>query len=275
MWTLSGFADEISPELSEQIDTLLAEEMSYLEFRGVWGKNVLDLTDEELDRVRRTLQARGLSVSSIGSPIGKILVTDSFDEHLLCFRRTLDIAHFFDAPYVRIFSFFIPPGDNPARHRDEVLHRMAALAKAANGSDVVLLHENEKEIYGDVPERCHDIMVSVGSEILRSTWDAANFVQCGVQPFTEGYQQLRPFLDYMQVKDAVLATGQVVPAGRGDGQTRETLKALRDDGFDGYFSLEPHLESSGRFSGTSGPELFRVAVHALKELFRELHVASQ
>jgi sugar phosphate isomerase/epimerase len=275
MWTLSGFADEISPELSEQIDILLAEEMSYLEFRGVWGKNVLDLSDEELDRVRRALQAHGLGVSSIGSPIGKILVTDDFEEHLVRFRRALEIAHFFGAPYVRIFSFFIPRGDTPARHRDEVLRRMAAFAKAAGGSDVVLLHENEKEIYGDVPERCHDVLASVGSEILRSTWDAANFVQCGIQPFTEGYQMLRPFIEYMQVKDAFLATGEVVAAGRGDGQTRETLAALRDDGFDGFFSLEPHLESSGRFSGTSGPELFRVAVHALKDLFRELEVPSQ
>jgi sugar phosphate isomerase/epimerase len=270
MWTLSGFADEISPELSEQIDTLLAEGMSYLEFRGVWGKNVLDLTDEELELVRRELRAHGLGVSSIGSPIGKILITDDFDEHLVRFGRALELAHFFAAPYVRIFSFFMPPGDDPAWHRDEVLHRMAALANAAKGSDVVLLHENEKEIYGDVPERCHDILVSVGSDILRSTWDAANFVQCGVRPFTEGYPLLRPFLEYIQVKDALLATGEVVPAGLGDGQTRETLAGLRDSGFDGFFSLEPHLASAGRFSGTSGPELFRAAVQALKELFREL-----
>src|ERR1700730_1872315 len=236
MWTLSGFADEISPELSEQILTLQAEGMRYLELRGVWGKNVLDLTDDELGRVRDRLRTQGIGVSSIGSPIGKIGITDDFEAHLVRFGRALDVAHFFDAQYVRIFSFFLPAGDNPARHRDEVLHRMAALAKAANGSDVVLLHENEKEIYGDVPERCHDIMVSVGSEILRSTWDAANFVQCGVQPFTEGYQQLRPFLEYMQVKDALLATGEVVPAGRGDGETRQTLTALRESGFDGFFS---------------------------------------
>jgi sugar phosphate isomerase/epimerase len=121
-----------------------------------------------------------------------------------------------------------------------------------------------------VPDRCHDVLVSVGADNLRSTWDAANFVQCGVRPFTDGYHLLRPFLEYMQVKDALVETGAVVPAGDGDGQTRETLRALLDSGFDGFFSLEPHLASAGRFSGTSGPELFRVAVQALKRLLREI-----
>jgi sugar phosphate isomerase/epimerase len=270
VWVLSGFADEISPDLGEQMDVLAAEGMRYLEFRGVWGRNVLDLTDDELHVVRAALRGRGLEVSSIGSPIGKIAITEDFDEHLVRFRRALEVAHFLHAPYVRIFSFFMPPGDDPAQYRDEVLRRMAALAHAARGSDVILLHENEKEIYGDVPDRCHDVLVSVGADNLRSTWDAANFVQCGVRPFTDGYHLLRPFLEYMQVKDALLETGAVVPAGDGDGQTRETLLALLDSGFDGFFSLEPHLASAGRFSGTSGPDLFRVAVQALKRLMGEI-----
>ncbi len=272
-WTLTGFADEISDDLDEQLATLWAEGMRHLELRGVWGTNVLDLSDEELALVASRLRADGVAVSSIGSPIGKISVTDDFDAHLVRFDRALEVARFLAAPYVRIFSFFIPPGDDPSQHRDEVLRRMAALARAAEGSGVVLLHENEKDIYGDVPERCNDILVSVGSDILRATWDAANFVQCGVRPFSDGYQLLRPFVEYMQVKDAILATGEVVPAGLGDGETRETLQALHDSGFDGFFSLEPHLRSAGRFSGTSGPELFRVAVQALKGLFRELDVA--
>src|SRR5262249_25286766 len=111
-------------------------------------------------------------------------------------------------------------------------------------------------IYGDIPRRCVDIVESVGSEMLRLTWDAANFVQCGVRPFTEGYAMLRPHLEYVQIKDALLATGEVVPAGRGDGETVETTRALRSDGFDGYFSLEPHLSSTGTFGGFSGEALF-------------------
>ena len=105
----------------------------------------------------------------------------------------------------------------------------------------MLLHENEKDIYGDVPERVLDIVESVGSPALRLAWDPANYVQVGVTPFTDGYAKLRPHTVYVQIKDALLATGEVVPAGEGDGQVRETIRALAADGFDGFFSMEPHL----------------------------------
>ena len=79
-------------------------------------------------------------------------------------------------------------------------------------------------------------------------------------------------LVYLQVKDALAATGEVVPAGQGDGQMRETLAALRDSGFAGFMSLEPHLASAGRFGGFSGPEAFSRAVRALKSLLSELGI---
>jgi len=174
---------------------------------------------------------------------------------------------------VRIFSFWMPEGDDPAIHRDEVLRRMAALCDRAAGSGVMLVHENEKGIYGNIPRRCLDIVESVGSPALRLTWDAANFVQCGVRPYTEGYAMLRPHLEYVQVKDAVLATGTVVAAGDGDGQVRETIRALHADGFDGFFSLEPHLSAAGPLGGFSGAELFATAHAAFTRLLDEQGIA--
>jgi len=268
MWTLSGFADEISPDLDVQLATLAAEKIGHIEFRGVWNRNVLDLNDAEIAQVKAALAERGVRVSSIGSPIGKIKITDDFAAHPERFRRALQVAAMLDAPFVRIFSFFIPAGDDPARHRDEVLARMSRLAQEAKGTGVTLLHENEKEIYGDTPERCLDILTQVDSPILRAAWDPANFVQCGVRPHSQGYGLLRPWIAYVHIKDALLESGRVVPAGQGDGQLRETLAALRESAFDGFFSLEPHLASAGTFSGFSGPELFRVAAGAFKELLR-------
>ena len=256
---MSGFADEISPDLDLQCDVLDRLGIKCIEFRSAWDVNVLDLDDDQLGRVAATLAQRGLTVSSVGSPIGKIGIADDFDAHLVRFERALHVAHLLAAPYLRLFSFFLPVDDDPATYRDEVLRRLAALAKRAEGEDVVLLHENEKEIYGDTPERCLDIIESVGSPVLRATWDAANFVQCGVRPHTEGYALLRPYVDYLQVKDALLVDGTVVPAGQGDGEVVTTLRALRDDGFDGYFSLEPHLAAAGPMGGFSGAELFTVA----------------
>ena len=268
MWTLTGFADEISPELEEQLETLELESIRYMELRSVWNTNVLDLSEDELDRVKSATAERGIRISSIGSPIGKAPVTDPFGQHLERFRRALRAAAVMEAPYVRIFSFFIPEGQEPGHYREEVLDRMGIMAGEAEDSGVTLLHENEKEIYGDVPSRCLDILAGVDSPALRAAWDAANFVQCGVNPYQEGYASLRPYVEYMHVKDALSDSDTVVPAGEGDGQLPETLSALRASSFDGFFSLEPHLASAGTYSGFSGPELFRKAAGAFKGLLR-------
>lgn len=268
MWTLSGFSDEISPDLEEQAALVTTLGMTHLEFRSAWGTNVLDLDADQLARARRILDEHGLRVSSIGSPLGKIFIDEDFGPHLDRARHAVDVAHHFGAPYIRIFSFFIRLGDDPNDHRDEVLRRMRALADVAEQGDVVLLHENEKEIYGDVPRRCVDILESVGSPNLRAAWDAANFVQVGVRPFTEGFAAIRPYLEYVQIKDAHLADGEVVAAGRGDGEVVETIRALREDGFDGFFSLEPHLSAAHSLGGFSGPDLFTEAWQAFTDLLR-------
>ena len=139
---------------------------------------------------------------------------------------------------------------------------MAALAEKAAPTGIVLLHENEKDIYGDVPDRVLDIVESVGSPALRLAWDPANYVQVGVTPFTDGYAKLRPYTVYVQIKDALLATGEVVPAGEGDGELRETVRALAADGFDGFFSMEPHLGSYNEWGALSGPANFTRATRA-------------
>jgi sugar phosphate isomerase/epimerase len=274
-FVLSGFADEISPDLDEQLSVLTSESISHLELRSVWSTNVADLDDAQLARVRRQLAVAGVQVSAIGSPIGKIGIEAPFEPELDRLRRVADIAREFGTPLIRVFSFFIPQAEDPRRYRARVIDRMAAFAALAEDRGLVLAHENEKQIYGDRPERCADIIESVDSPALRATFDAANFVQCGVWPHSGAYELLRPYLVYVQVKDALMATREVVPAGQGDGQVGETLGALRDSGFHGYLSLEPHLAMAGRFGGFSGPDGFRLACGALKSLLADLSVPWQ
>jgi sugar phosphate isomerase/epimerase len=269
---LTGFADEISADLDEQLAVLAAEAISHLELRSAWGTNVADLTDEQVARIGQALSAAGVQVSAIGSPIGKIGIADPLGPELDRMRRIADVAGQLDAAIVRVFSFYLPVGEPPARYRDEVIDRMAALAEIAAASGLVLAHENEKGIFGDRPERCADIIESVGSPALVATFDAANFVQCGVRPHTEAYPLLRPHLLYLQVKDAIMATGEVVPAGQGDGEVAETLAALRDSGFAGFVSLEPHLAVAGQFGGFSGADGFSRAATALKSLLAALAI---
>ncbi len=266
MWTLSGFSDEISPDFTEQCAVAAGLGLTHVELRSAWEVNILDLDRARLDRMREILAGHGLRVSSIGSPIGKIFIDEDFPPHLDRMRHAAAVAQFFDARYVRIFSFFVRAGADPADRRDEVIGRMRALARVAENADVVLLHENEKEIYGDVPGRCLDIIRSVDSPHLRLAWDPANFVQVGVRPFTDGYAMLRPHLEYIQIKDALAADGTVVPAGKGDGEVAQTMRALHHDGFDGFFSLEPHLAIGTATGGFSGPELFRTAWQAFTDL---------
>jgi sugar phosphate isomerase/epimerase len=266
MWTLSGFIDEISDDFSLQCKIASGLGLRYVEVRSAWGSNILDLDAGQLSKLQETLAEYELKVSSIGSPIGKIFIDDEFPPHLERMQHGVEVAEILEAPYIRIFSFFIPEGTDPDSRRDEVLTRMSALADAAADSDVILVHENEKDIYGDIPRRCLDIVTSVSSPKLQLAWDPANFVQVGVRPFTEGYAMLRPHVGYIQIKDALLADGTVVVAGAGDGEVVETIRALRADDFDGFFSLEPHLGEYTEFGALSGPELFTKAWKAFTDI---------
>lgn len=269
-FVLSGFADEISPDPAAQLAVLAAEGITHLEFRGAWSTNVADLEDAHLASFQAAIDDAGVRVSAIGSPIGKIGINDPFDPELERMRRVAEIAGVLGTRLVRVFSFFIPEGEPPEQYRQQVIDRLAALTEIAAASDLVLAHENEKLIYGDTPQRCADLIKAIDSPALRATFDAANFVQCGVRPHTDGYDLIKPYLEYVQIKDALKETGEVVPAGQGDGEIRQTLQALTTEGFDGYLSLEPHLAAAGEFGGYSGPDGFRTAARALKELLTEL-----
>jgi sugar phosphate isomerase/epimerase len=208
---LSGFADEISQDLGEQLEVLAAEGITHLELRSVWSANVADLGDAEVARLRRELDDAGVRVSAIGSPVGKIAVDAPLGPELERLRRVCDVAESLGTTLVRVFSFFIPGGEPPERYREQVTDRMRALAGIAEERGVVLAHENEKEIYGDRPQRCAELIQAVGSPALRATFDAANFVQCGVRPQDEAYGLIRPYLVYLQIKDALARSGRPWP----------------------------------------------------------------
>ncbi len=273
---ISGFCDEITDEFSEQLDAMQALGINYVEVRNlaVNGKPkavIVDLSEEDLHAAKRELDSRGMRVSAIGSPIGKIMVTDDFESHLEKFKGALRAADILDTSSIRMFSFFIPEGEDPNSHRDEVIRRLQALSAAArqHRPDILLLHENESDIYGDTPARCKDIFEAVGAENLRLTLDPANFVACGVKPFSEALPTLQPWLHYVHVKDKESQAGKVVIAGEGAAQWREILGALKHAGYDGFFSLEPHLQVAGRSFGYTGHDLFAKAHAGFMNLLDE------
>ncbi len=274
MIRLSAFADEISPDLEEQIAVLSSEKVRFLDLRGVWNTNVLDLSDQQVTRVKETLDAHGIGVAAIGSPIGKVPIDSSFNEHLHLFERAITVAQALQTPYIRIFSFYPPAASdrgavNPAEYRDEVLRRLREMTARARAAAVILLHENEKDIYGDTIARCVDLLQGINDAHFQAVFDPANFIQCGQTPYPDAYEAIRPWLRYVHVKDA-RSDGSVVPAGEGVSHWPELLQRLRADGYDGFLSLEPHLALAGQYQGFSGPDLFRRASQALQQMLQAM-----
>lgn len=187
-----AFADEASPSIDEQIAAMKRNGLNGLEIRGVDGENVSVISLNKAREVRRKLEDAGLSVWSIGSPIGKIDIKNGdFDAHLDQLRHTLDVARELDAKNLRMFSFYIPAGENPAAYRQQVIDQVGRMLCAGEGSGILYCHENEKGIYGDTAAKCLEIYKALPQ--LRAVFDPANFIQCG-QDTIEAWESSRPML---------------------------------------------------------------------------------
>lgn len=244
---ISGFADEIAPSLDTQIEVIKKLGISHIEMRGVNGKPLVEHSLEDVRKIKEQLDENRIKLSSVGSPVGKILITDSFEEHFRLFEKTVEIAKIMGTRYIRIFSFFIPEQEKAEDYKEEVFNRMRRFIEYAKEQDVVLLHENEKDIYGDIAYRCEELMNEFYCDNFKAIFDFANFVQCG-QDTKKAYEILKPYIAYIHIKDALADTGDVVPAGYGDGNVEEILKDLLKCGYKGYLSLEPHLSDFVGFS---------------------------
>lgn len=266
---LSAFGDEIDDDLATQIAVLAAEGIAQIEFRSAWGQNVLALSDDDLRRAAVLLAEAGFGVSAVASPIGKSLLHQPAAFELARLDRAFVAAETLGTRLIRVFSFYYAPL-TPADARAEVLDRMGALAARAQAAGFTLLHENEKEIYGDTAIRCQDLLTAVDSPALRSVFDPANFVQCGVQPMTAAWPLLVDTVTHIHIKDAVFADGSVRPAGQGDGAIPLLLRTLVARGYQGCLTLEPHLQIAGPAGGFSGPAGMQIAARALAALLAEV-----
>ncbi len=269
MMKLSAFADEISPDLDEQIRVCRKLAVTHVELRGVNKINILDFDKNLRQEIKTKLSAGGLGVICIGSPIGKVKITDSWEDHLERFKIAVDAAEYFEAPYIRLFSYYPPEKEvDIRRYRDEVMKRMSAKVDFIRNGSVTLLHENEVGIYGARGPECLDLMKTIQSPKLRNAFDFANFVQAGDHPLNN-WPGLKPYTVHIHIKDAKWGSGLVVPAGQGDGDLEPILVDAWKSGYDGFLSLEPHLAAHEQFFGFSGPGLFKVGADALKALCRK------
>ncbi len=271
MIKLCAFADESASSIEGQIEALKRNNIDYLELRSVDGKNVSKLTDEEALAIYDKLNASDVKVWSIGSPLGKVDIECDFEEYKNTARRICKIAKIFHTDRIRMFSFF------HAYEKSEKVHKyLKEFTDIAKEENVTMYHENEKDIYGDVLKRVVEIL-DRNSE-LHSVYDPANYIQTG-EYADDTLNALVDRTDYFHIKDVIRSTGELVPAGYGDGKIDKLIEMIGKR--DVVLSVEPHLaifkgfaqidktEMKNKFTFSSNEEAFDAAVNSLKKVLNE------
>lgn len=275
MFILSAFADEIDPDPQKQVEILKQSGVHNVELRSILKTNVLDLTDLQIDELKSLFAKNGIRLSAIGSPIGKIKITDPFPPHLERFKRAIHLCKVFNTPNIRIFSYYPPDGDTVdwSKHRAAIMERMLAKCKMAEQAGVRLVHENEHRIYGDSPDRVADLMSTVLATVPASAfgaaYDPANHVYCGYDPW-EGWQKTKQWTIHFHIKDWKTGDKHGAIPGEGEGRIPEVMAEAVASNYNGFATMEPHLLGGGPTGGMTGPDLFPKAVAAFKKILDDV-----
>lgn len=270
MIKLCAFSDEASDSVEGQITALSRNNIKLIELRSIGGVNVKDFTDEQARDYAKKLAENGIKVWSIGSPLGKIDIAENFSEYEKTVRRVYEIANIFECDKVRVFSFYNAYGES-----EKVFENLRRMVKIAGEYGITLYHENEKGVYGDVVGRVENIAANVSG--LKFVFDPANYVQEG-EDVTAALKKVGKQTAYFHIKDAIKGSGEIVPAGEGDGEIEKLISLVTGDK---VFTLEPHLslftayaaiddtELKNKYHFASNDESFDFAVNALKKLLKK------
>lgn len=241
---LSGFSDEISIDFIEQLDGVASLGMEYVCLRTVNKKNIVDYTLLEFkEEILPKLNAKNIKVSSIGSPIGKIQISDEkgFEKQKEQLEVLCEICQVIKCKYIRIFSFYMSENENPNIYKDQVVSKLQEFTNIAEKYNIILIHENEKDIFGDTLDRCKLILDSIKSPNFKAAFDFANFVQCK-QDTLDCWDKLKEWVVYIHIKDATTEHNENVLCGTGQGNIEKILRqAIKENGYTGFLTLEPHL----------------------------------
>ncbi len=304
---LSGFADEAANQktIEQQFCAFAALGLRYFTLRfidvGNGIKNVMHLTQEEVETINAMRADYGLRVSSIGSPIGKVKLLDvddgtnnryvPFQEYLENdVRRACSLAHDFDSKLLRGFSFYHPRGESPEPYVSQVVDRLAAIAEVCRSEGLIFGLEVEANLVGQTGKILSMIHQQVNAPNLVLIFDGANLVCQGMSKAEvwDEWKAMKQGLGWLHIKDYRRRENSVgrahvdeeslknfVPVELGESGHSEIFDDLvgylpdldsrmRRLGADGVFmDLEPHVKGGGQFGGFSGPDGFGVALRSL------------
>lgn len=279
---LSAFADEIDSDFDTQLESLNKLGIKLLELRGVNGKSFVELTDDEVYEVKNKLIENGITLSALGSPIGKIKVDGDFSAHKKLLERIMDIGDILGCKRIRMFSFYPADGMDRDSFRERVYTMIGELLDSAEKRCFTLCHENEKDIFGESPEQELELLSHFGGR-LKAVLDPGNFAFCRLDA-SKGYPTIKDYIEYFHIKDAD-ESGAIVPPGKGVACLKETLSAIAADRPDSdvILTIEPHLmgfiglaslanadDIRHIYSFDSPYEAFKTAVDAVRAMISEL-----
>jgi sugar phosphate isomerase/epimerase len=279
---LGIITDEITEKFEQALDFISSYSLGYCELRELWGKNIMNLSKQELLRAKGLIERHRLKVSDIGSPIMKYNLpemparqekrdtfhadfTEQDTERL--FDQAFGLARFFGTRKIRVFSYWRV--EDPEKAYPYVRDRLAKAAEMARKADMLLVLENEHECNIGTGKELGRVLKEVNSQHLKGNWDPGNAVMLGEVPYPDGYQAVRGWFAHMHAKDVAKdpKTGKLkwAPVGGGVVDWKGQLHALRLDGYEGTMSLETHYR---RPDGNT-VESTRESLEGLLKLIRE------
>jgi L-ribulose-5-phosphate 3-epimerase len=255
---LGIITDELTTELDQAADFLSSYNLHWCELREMFTRNIMNSTQEDLERAKKILDQHKLQVSDIGSPIFKWNLpqvpahpNEKRDEFKASFtepdanmllEKSFKLARFFNTHKVRIFTYWRV--DDLEKAYPYMRDRLAQAAQLAAKNDIILMVENEHSCNVGTGRELGRLLKDVNSPNLRGVWDPGNATMLGETPFPDGYNAVRGLFPHMHVKDSRKnpQTGKLEWAPVGDGiiDFKGQFQALRRDKYEGTMSLETH-----------------------------------
>jgi L-ribulose-5-phosphate 3-epimerase len=261
--SVAAITDEFTPDLEAAAEAMAAIGMTGAELRMLWGKNIMDLSDADLDQARAILGHHGLKVISIASPLLKCVLPNSppldsrfehdvfasahtFEDQPRLLRRACQIAHKMGAPIIRVFSFW--RAVDPAKCAGPLAEALRAFVEKAAAEDLILGLENEHACNAATGAETAAILKAVGHPNLKVIWDPGNAYVAGENPFPDGYRALaKGSIAHVHAKDVRLENHKPrwMPLATGAVDWKGQLAALFGDGYRSSVSLETHWAGPG------------------------------
>jgi len=277
---LAAITDEFAPDLETALPVMKECGMTGAELRTVGGRNIVDLSDDEVARVGELVRVHEVEVLGVASPVLKCVLPGgpeidgrfqrdvfgaaySFEDQPRLGRRAMDVAEALGAKIIRVFSYWRTV--KPWKCFDAAARALAELAAEAGRRGLIIALENEHACNAGTASEAAALLNLIGDSGVRLLWDPANCHVAGERPFPAGYAELpKDRIIHIHAKDCRLHghTPEWCELGEGDIDWRGQMVALKADGYDGWISLETH------WRGPNGDKLeaSRICAGALRNL---------